>query len=144
MKQVTVVSLGGSIAPDKVDHQLIADFGRLSWVHTKADSRRKLVIVTGGRSSARIYQEAYRAIVENADSDQLDWIGVAATHLNGQLVEPSSPGVCPDPLVIDPTAEIEFSDRYWQPPAGNRDSHHSTTLVVLAERLDRRMVIYQT
>jgi uridylate kinase len=142
MKQVIVVSLGGSIiAPDKVDHQLIADFRKIVMEFLKADGSRKLVLVTGGGAPARIYQEAYRAIIENADSDQLDWIGVAATHLNGQLVRAVFSDVCRDPLVIDPTAEIEFSGQVLAAAGWKPGFSSDNDAVVLAERFGADRVV---
>ena len=88
MSTTKVISLGGSIiVPDKVDSNFLLAFRAaiLEYLESKADSR--LIIVCGGGAPAREYQRAYRAVIPEADADVLDWIGIAATRLNAELLK---------------------------------------------------------
>ena len=84
---VTVISLGGSIiAPDSVDIDFLKAFSKELRAYLKEDASRKVILVCGGGAPARIYQQAAKAVAPGIDSSYLDWIGIRATHLNGQLV----------------------------------------------------------
>lgn len=142
MKEITVVSFGGSIiSPEGVDVDLLTKFRSLTAEFLDEDRLRKLIIVTGGGAPARVYQQAYRSVVNNPDNDRLDWIGIAATHLNGELVRAIFSDYCSDPLVIDPTAEIDFDGQIliaagWKPGFSSDND-----AVVLAERFGADRVV---
>jgi uridylate kinase len=118
---IKVISLGGSIvAPDRVDAPFLSDFFSLVSSYLDKDKSRKLILVVGGGAPARLYQKAYRDISGSPDNDEQDWIGIAATRLNGQLLKAVFSGYCKDPLVTDPTAEISFDGQVlvaagWKP-----------------------------
>lgn len=78
MKQV-VISLGGSvIVPDKVDYNYLLKFKKtVSGFYRK----NKLVIITGGGSTARNYMNLKRF-----DYKTKSLIGIASTKLNARLV----------------------------------------------------------
>jgi uridylate kinase len=102
---------------------------------------RRFILVTGGGAPARRYQRAYRDISGETDSEAQDWIGVAATRLNAQLLRGVFAAVCPDPIVTDPTAEIPFEGRVlvgagWKP--GFSTDYDA---VLLAERFGADTVI---
>ena len=98
-------------------------------------------MVTGGGAAARVYQKAYREIVSSASTYDQDWIGIAATHLNGTLIKAVFPEHCVDPLVTDPTSSIKFNGQIliaagWKPGFSTDND-----AVVLAERFHARRVI---
>ena len=121
MQNVKVISLGGSIiAPDKVDTEFLKDFTEMILAYLDADPGRRLIFVTGGGGPARTWQQAYRDIASEHDNDDQDWIGVAATRLNGYLIKGIFSSLCPGDLVIDPTMDMEFRGRVlvaagWKP-----------------------------
>lgn len=121
MAEVRVVSLGGSIvAPDRVDVDFIRSFREVAARYLASASGRRLVLVVGGGAPARTYQQAYRQSAEAASDVEADWIGVAATRLNAQLLAAVFSPLCSDPVVIDPTAEISFDGQVlvaagWKP-----------------------------
>ena len=142
MPATVVLSLGGSIiAPDGVDHRFLTAFKCMieSYLESNADSR--IIIVTGGGSPARVYQQAYRAIMSTHDQDTQDWIGIAATRLNGALVKALFPTYCIDELVTDPSASISFTGRLliatgWKPGFST-----DTDAVLLAERFEANTLV---
>ena len=119
--QTTIISLGGSmIAPSSVDTEFLKAFRTLilQWLDRKTG--RRVILITGGGAPARIYQEAYRDVVESPSNDDQDWIGIAATRLNGQLVKGIFQNECREDVVTDPTQAREFTGRVlvaagWKP-----------------------------
>ncbi len=81
MKKV-VISLGGSIiVPDKVDYDYLKKFAKFV---KKFSKKNKVVIVTGGGSTARKYIEGLRHV--GSKESLLSIVGIAATRLNARLV----------------------------------------------------------
>lgn len=142
MAEVTVLSLGGSIiVPDQVDSDFIKAFRASITAYLDEDPQRKIIMVTGGGAPARLYQKAYREIVTEPSPQDQDWIGIAATHLNGTLLKYVFADRCSDPLVTDPMAEIAFSGQVliaagWKPGFSTDND-----AVVLAERFGAQRVL---
>jgi len=86
MKHETIVmSVGGSlIVPDAIDTQFLTNLKNLIERQTSAFGRRFIIIAGGGRT-ARRYQDA-AATVSDLDPEDLDWMGIHATRLNGHLL----------------------------------------------------------
>ena len=122
-----VLSLGGSIVapPEGPDVAFLVEFrGRLeAWLG--ADETRRVILVIGGGGPARSYQNALKEFRrrrnETGHADEaLDWIGIAATRINAQLVKAAMGELCADDVVLDPSAAIGFSGKVlvasgWKP-----------------------------
>ena len=67
---------------------------------------RKLIIVCGGGGLARDYQAALREVAEDPRGEDLDWVGIAATRVNGELLLRMFRRWCREELVTDPTAVV--------------------------------------
>ncbi|MCD6398021.1 MAG: UMP kinase [Spirochaetaceae bacterium] len=142
MSDIKVLSVGGSIvAPDSVDTEFIIKFRQAILNYLDDNSERKLVFVVGGGAPARLYQKAYRDIVEEPDSETQDWIGIMATRLNGELLRGVFSKECPEPVVTNPTSLRSFNGRIlvaagWKPGfSTDNDS------VLLAEKIGATTVI---
>jgi uridylate kinase len=115
-----VISLGGSIvAPDAVDTAYLKEFCACVREYLAEDAGRRLILVIGGGGPARRYQSAYREISRQPESDVQDWIGIAATRLNGELVRGLFSAECREALVTNPQ-EAVFTGRVlvaagWKP-----------------------------
>jgi uridylate kinase len=135
MSTTRVISLGGSIiVPDKVDSNFLLAFRAaiLEYLERKADSR--LIIVCGGGAPAREYQRAYRAVVPEADADVLDWIGIAATRLNAELLRQLFRELCLEQVITDPTAVSVFPGRILVAAGWKPGFSTDNDAVLLAER----------
>lgn len=84
MTNTIVVSVGGSlIVPDAIDTVFLKNLKALIDLHT-AQGRRFIIIAGGGRT-ARRYQDAAKEVAA-LTPDDLDWMGIHATRLNGHLL----------------------------------------------------------
>ncbi len=83
--ETVVMSVGGSlIVPDQIDTNFLTSLKKL--VETQiASTGRRFIIIAGGGKTARRYQDA-AAAVSNLDPEDLDWMGIHATRLNGHLL----------------------------------------------------------
>jgi uridylate kinase len=130
MASVQVISLGGSlIAPDKVDVAFLRSFRKAMLEYLDQEPERRLILVCGGGGPAREYQGAYRAVLSGsagggegaeAGAEAQDWLGIAATRLNAELVRFLFQPHCPQPVVQDPTSLSLFPGRVlvaggWKP-----------------------------
>lgn len=83
--ETVVMSVGGSlIVPDQIDTDFLQSLKSLV-EHQIAASGRRFVIIAGGGKTARRYQDA-AASVSDLDPEDLDWMGIHATRLNGHLL----------------------------------------------------------
>ncbi len=84
-QEIIVMSVGGSlIVPDAVDTSFLSNLKQVIDNETTTNGRR-FIIIAGGGSVARRYQEAASAVTE-LTTDDLDWMGIHATRLNGHLL----------------------------------------------------------
>ncbi len=79
------MSVGGSlIVPEHIDTTFLKNLHRFITEQTTSHGRR-FIIIAGGGQTARRYQDAARAVSELTAED-LDWMGIHATRLNGHLL----------------------------------------------------------
>ncbi|MDR3302439.1 MAG: UMP kinase [Spirochaetaceae bacterium] len=145
---ITVISLGGSIvAPDVIDVCFLSQFTRLIDELLAGDMRQKFIFVVGGGAPARAYQNAFREIADGAQlpikniDDEADWLGIMATRLNAQLVKALLAPHCPDPVVIDPTADCSFTGRILVAAGWKPGFSSDNDAVLLAGRFNAKTVI---
>lgn len=138
----TVISVGGSLlAPDGVDAAFVRGFVKAIEGFLERDAERRAVVVCGGGMIARLYQKAYREIAAEPSADAQDWIGVAATRVNAELVRQLLGRWCRDPVVADPSTAGPFAGRVlvgagWKP--GFSTDYDA---VLLAERFQAARLI---
>ncbi|MCA9356637.1 UMP kinase [Candidatus Nomurabacteria bacterium] len=82
--ETIVMSVGGSlIVPDQIDTDFLTKLK--TFVDTETANGRRFIIIAGGGKTARRYQDAAAEVTE-LTNDDLDWIGLHATRLNGHLL----------------------------------------------------------
>lgn len=85
ISETIVMSVGGSlIVPNQIDTAFLANLKTFVDEQTTSHGRRFIIIAGGGRT-ARNYQDAAGAVSDLAAED-LDWMGIHATRLNGHLL----------------------------------------------------------
>jgi len=100
----TVISLGGSIiVPDGIDTTFLREFSTL--IRTHVARGMKFIIIAGGGKTSRRYQDAARDLGDTSTED-LDWLGIHATRLNGHLMRSVFRDLAHPALIKDPTAPI--------------------------------------
>ena len=146
---VTVLSLGGSIvAPDSPDTIFLPAFEAMVRDWLAQDKEHKLILVIGGGGPARVYQNAYKAVLAArkdggavADNNQADWIGITATRLNAQLVKAIFSDLCPNDVVYDPTADFQFQGQILVAAGWKPGFSTDNDAVVLAQRFGAKTVV---
>ena len=79
-----IISLGGSlIVPDEIDQKFLRGFKSL--IESGIKQGNKFLLITGGGRTSRRYSEAAKALGD-LNHDDLDWLGIHATRLNGHLL----------------------------------------------------------
>ncbi|MDR2602823.1 MAG: UMP kinase [Spirochaetaceae bacterium] len=144
---ITILSLGGSIiAPNAVDCEYIAQFKTLIDETLAADKEARFVLVVGGGSTARRYQDAYKnaACLNSAvtfSPKEADWIGVMATRLNAQLIRAVFADAAAEPVVTDPTADFVWESRVLVAAGWKPGFSSDNDAVLLAKRFKASRVI---
>lgn len=104
-----IVSLGGSvIVPDEVDTVFLKKFRRVILDFIKNGGRA--VIVAGGGGTNKKYNAAAQKIekIKNVD---LDWLGIAVTRLNAELIRVIFGNAAYGKVVINPTEKIKTNKK---------------------------------
>ena len=145
MYDTKVLDLGGSlVAPDAIAVEFLKSFERLIGEYLAKDSSRRLIMVIGGGSPARKYQDAYRKISDSPENDEADWIGIAATRLNARLIKAVFEEFCTDEVVTDPTNVGAFTGRVLVASGWKPGFSTDYDAVLLAEKFDARVLINLT
>lgn len=81
-----ILSIGGSlIVPNgNIDHTFLKKLN--TFIRDQVKKGRRFFLVAGGGMTARHYRDAGKAVIGNVTNEDLDWLGVHATHLNGHLL----------------------------------------------------------
>lgn len=140
--KTTVLSLGGSIvAPEKVDVEFLTRFKAsiAGYLEKRKDAR--LILTVGGGAPARIYQEAARKISPSSSAEELDWLGIRATHLNGALVRAVFSEYVENELVTDPTGDFSFDGRILVAAGWKPGFSTDTDAVYLARKFGAKTVV---
>ncbi|MBI3620002.1 UMP kinase [Candidatus Roizmanbacteria bacterium] len=85
-KRPIIISVGGSlIIPNGgIDADFLAKLN--AFIRKEVAEGRRFILSAGGGRTARHYRDAGKAVVGNMSDEDLDWIGVHATRLNGHLL----------------------------------------------------------
>ncbi len=82
--ETIVMSVGGSlIVPDLIDTDFLSQLRQ--FIISQTALGRRFIIIAGGGKTARRYQAA-AAKVSTLTAEDIDWLGLHATRLNGHLL----------------------------------------------------------
>lgn len=100
MKESVIFSLGGSlIVPDQIDAEFLKEFKEL--IMNKLNEYEQFVIVSGGGKTARRYISA-ADMINNPTEEDLDWLGIHASRLNGHLLRTIFKSVADPEMITSP------------------------------------------
>jgi uridylate kinase len=110
VRERIIVSVGGSlIVPDKIDTDFIVRFRE--FILKKVGEGLSFFIITGGGRTARLYQEAGRAVRgDELSREDIDWLGIHATRLNAHLLRVVFLEQAYNRFVKDPTEHFDTHD----------------------------------
>jgi len=95
------------IVPGEVDTQFLSSFRAL--IGQKAGEGFSFYVIAGGGKLARNWRDAAIAINAQTSAEDLDWIGIAATRVNAELMRAVFADKNIPPVVLD-TRETVASD----------------------------------
>lgn len=105
-KETIILSVGGSlIVPDQIDITFLTNLRNLV-EHQIAAYGRRFIIIAGGGRTARRYQDAAAAVTE-LDPEDLDWMGIHATRLNGHLLRTIFRDVAHPVMITNPDEIVD-------------------------------------
>lgn len=86
-KEPIILSIGGSliVPANGINTSFLIKFNEFIRQHVQKG--RKFFLITGGGSTARNYIDGAKKIVSNLTDEELDWLGIRATHLNAHLLQ---------------------------------------------------------
>ena len=104
--QYRIISVGGSIIipPEGFNIEFLKKFRELILKRVKLGE--KFILVIGGGSTCRKYQQAAKESAEVSNVD-LDWLGIYATHFNARFVGLLFNGWAEQELIINPTKKVK-------------------------------------
>ncbi len=81
-----VLKIGGSlIVPNGgIDYSFLKKLNK--FVREQVKKGRRFFLVTGGGKTSRHYRDAGKAVIGDLSDEDLDWLGIHATRLNGHLL----------------------------------------------------------
>ncbi|MBW2995809.1 UMP kinase [Candidatus Woesearchaeota archaeon] len=104
-REVVVISVGGSVlVPDQVDIRFLKKFRALIKSYL---GKYKFVLITGGGKTCRRYMHAASSVIAVPNED-LDWLGIHTTRLNGHLLRTVFRDVAKPAMVKNPTKKVKF------------------------------------
>jgi uridylate kinase len=140
-RETIVMSVGGSlIVPGEIDTNFLTTLK--TFIDAETALGRRFIIIAGGGRTARNYQEA-AAAVSNLTANDLDWMGIHATRLNGHLLRTILRNIAYPVMITNPDDILDIpQDEKVIIAAGYRPGS-STDLraVQIAERVGAKKVI---
>jgi uridylate kinase len=98
-----VISVGGSlIVPNGgIDSKFLQELNEFIRKELAKNKNRQFFLITGGGMTTRHYQAAARDVLgQQLEADDLDWLGIHATRLNGHLLRTIFRDIA-HPVIID-------------------------------------------
>jgi uridylate kinase len=140
--ETIVMSVGGSlIVPDQIDTQFLTSLKELIAFETSQQGRR-FIIITGGGKIARRYAEAAKQ-VSDLDNEDLDWLGIHATRLNGHLLRTIFKDIAHPVMITNPDDVLDVPSSAKLIVASGYRPGASTDLraIQIAQRVHAKKVI---
>ena len=139
--ETIVMSVGGSlIVPDQIDPDFLAKLKQ--FIENEIQTGKRFIIIAGGGKTARRYQDAASAVSE-IDNEDLDWMGIHSTRLNGHLLRTIFHKIAHPEMITNPDDIHKVSENDPVVIAAGYRPGSSTDLraVQIADRVGAKKVI---
>lgn len=139
--ETIVMSVGGSlIVPDQIDTTFLTELK--NFIVSETALGRRFIIIAGGGRTARRYQEA-ASVVSELTNDDLDWMGIHATRLNGHLLRTIFRDIAYRVVITNPDEILDISPQENVIIAAGYRPGCSTDLraIQIADRVGAKKVI---
>ena len=140
--ETIVMSVGGSlIVPNQIDTIFLKNLREFIITET-VQSGRHFIIIAGGGRTARRYQDAARNVIE-LNANDLDWMGIHATRLNGHLLRTVFHDVAYRVMITNPDDILDVPQKERLVIAAGYRPGCSTDLraIQIADRIGAKKVI---
>jgi uridylate kinase len=140
-KETIVMSVGGSlIVPDQIDTTFLKTLK--TFIDSQTALGRRFIIIAGGGRTARRYQDAASEVTD-LKSDDLDWMGIHATRLNGHLLRTIFRDSAHPHMVTNPDEILDIPETFDVVVASGYRPGCSTDLraIQIAQRVGAKKVI---
>jgi len=140
-QETIVISVGGSlIVPDQIDTDFLKTLE--TFIDRETAEGRRFIIIAGGGKTARRYQDAASRVTD-LKNDDLDWMGIHATRLNGHLLRTIFRDVAHREMIKNPDDILDVREDEMVVIAAGYRPGCSTDLraVQIAERVGAKKVI---
>lgn len=122
-REKIVISVGGSlIVPNGgIDSFFLKQLNKFVREQLAKDKNRQFFLISGGGMTTRHYQTAARNVLQHQlTEDDLDWLGIHATRLNGHLLRTifrdiAHPVIIDDYSIIRKPTESVIIGAGWKP-----------------------------
>jgi len=142
-KETVVISLGGSlIVPEEVNIAFLKKFKRL--ILNFINKGNKVIIVCGGGKVCRRYNAAAKSVSRNISNTDLDWLGIAATKLNAELLRVIFSQQAYEKVLDNPSKKVKTNKRILIGSGYRPGSSSDKDAVLLANSYNASMVINLT
>lgn len=100
-----ILSVGGSIIipPSGFDVKFLKKFRDL--IIAQVETGQKFILVIGGGSTCRVYQNAAKAVA-GLNDHSLDWLGIYSTHFNAEFVRLLFGDLAHKEVIKNPTKKL--------------------------------------
>ena len=101
LQNTTIISLGGSLIVPKegIDVEFLKKFHKL--ILSQVERGKKFFIIAGGGKTSANYINAINEIAQPSN-DELDWLGIYATHINALFVKTMFGEAAYDQIIRNP------------------------------------------
>lgn len=128
--------------PDDINISFLKKFRQLILGFIKKGNRA--IVVCGGGRVCRRYNERVRKINSHVTPADLDWMGIAATRLNAELVRSAFGAVAYERVLADPRQKVNSSKRVLVGAGFVPGSSSDKDAVLLAKTFKANTVINLT
>jgi len=107
-----VISVGGSLifSQGRINTDFLSKLN--NFIRGQVKKGKRFFLVSGGGASARVYRDAGRAVINNMTAEDLDWLGIHASRVNGHLLRTIFRDIA-HPRIIE---NYDKKLRFWKEP----------------------------